>query len=62
MYALNCSTKEDCDDDEAEIEETSLKIMINQSGDLVESNQVHDYLFRGDTLMHMNFYDFCRCV
>lgn len=28
----------------------------------MEANQLHHYLYRGDTLSNMNFYDFCRCV
>ena len=61
-------THEDGDGDgqddhgDAEREEISLKIVVNKDGTLHETNQVIDYLYRGETLRLMAFYDFCRCV
>ncbi|KDQ05499.1 hypothetical protein BOTBODRAFT_182518 [Botryobasidium botryosum FD-172 SS1] len=51
------------EDDEADDDETqgkpSIKISVTQDG-LVLANQIEDYLFRGDTLKEMCFYDFIR--
>ena len=53
-------SEEDNTDDE--VEPTTLKISVDIGGKLCESNQVEDYLYRGETLSSMCFYDFCRCV
>ena len=50
------------DHEEREREDVSLKIVLNKDGTLRETNQVVDYLYRGQTLRSMAFYDFCRCV
>jgi len=50
------------DHGDREREEISLKIVINRDGTLHETNQVVDYLYRGETLRQMTFYDFCRCT
>ena len=39
-----------------------VRISTDKEGKLVEANQIHHYLYRADTLVNMNFYDFCRCV
>ena len=55
----------DTDEDEyneEERENVALKILVNRDGTLRESNQVVDYLYRGETLHLMTFYDFCRCA
>jgi len=56
---------DDADEDgygEEEREDVALKILIDRNGVLRETNQVIDYLYRGETLRSMAFYDFCRCV
>ena len=58
---------EDDDDDgdnygDKEREDISLKIVLNRDRTLREANQVIDYLYQGETLSHMVFYDFCRCM
>ena len=50
----------ECSDDERE--DVALKILVDRNGALREGNQVLDYLYRGETLREMVFYDFCRCV
>jgi len=50
------------DHGEREREDISLKIVLNRDGTLREANQVVDYLYRGETLRSIAFYDFCRCV
>ena len=45
-----------------EHEDISLRIVLNRDGSLREANQVVNYLYRGETLSSMVFYDFCRCV
>lgn len=53
------------DDEErkdGEREDVALRILVDQNGALREGNQVVDYLYRGETLCWMTFYDFCRCV
>lgn len=39
-----------------------MRITTDDQGQLLDANQVHRYIYRADTLSHMNFYDFCRCV
>ena len=64
-----CTDINDGDDDvgedkygEGEREDIALKILVDRDGALRETNQVVDYLYRGETLHSMAFYDFCRCV
>ena len=61
----DCESDADADEDnygDREREDVSLKIVLNRDGTLREANQVVDYLYRGETLCSMAFYDFCRCV
>ena len=69
----DCGSDNDIDNDDGhdgdeddhgdrEREEISLKIVVNRDGTLHETNQVVDYLYRGETLGRMTFYDFCRCT
>ena len=56
---------DDADEDEydgEEREDVALSILLNRDGALREGNQVVDYLYRGETLCSMAFYDFVRCV
>ena len=64
-YNKKCVTEQSLDenyDDPDDLEESSLLITTDKNGKLQETNQFHDYWYRGDTLESMNFYDFCRCV
>ncbi|KAG9310750.1 hypothetical protein JVU11DRAFT_9357 [Chiua virens] len=45
-----------------DIEQPRLRISTNREGELVETNQLHHYLYRSDALSHMSFYEFGRCV
>jgi len=45
-----------------EREDVSLKIVLNRDGSLREANQVVDYLYQGETLCLMAFYNFCQCL
>jgi hypothetical protein len=59
------NSNDDADEDgysEEEREDVALKILVDCDGALREANQVFDYLYRGETLRSMVFYDFCRCV
>ena len=47
---------------DGEHERVALRVIIDRTGALHEGNQVVDYLYRGETLYWMTFYDFCRCV
>jgi hypothetical protein len=49
-------------DEDDEVEHAHLCIATDKDGNLVEANQIHHYLYCADSLCHMNFYDFCRCV
>jgi ATP-dependent exoDNAse (exonuclease V) alpha subunit len=49
-------------DDEEDIEQTTMRIAIGSDGKLFESNQVHDYYYRDDSLKDMNFFHFAQCV
>lgn len=49
-------------DEKDEVEQPTLKLSVNKHGQLVEVNQIDDYLYRGEELQHMCFYDFVRCV
>lgn len=40
----------------------SLHIAIDSQGRLMEANQIHDYVYQGDSLKDMTFYDFCHCI
>jgi hypothetical protein len=37
-------------------------IQLDSTGRLVSKNQVLNYLYHSETLVHMNFYEFARCV
>ena len=50
------------DADEEDVEEIPLKIVTDDSGELINTHQVDHYWHRSDTLGHMTFYDFCRCI
>ena len=52
QYLQNTSDEED---DDADIEQPSIHITIDKNGRLIEANQIHDYVFRADTLKDMNF-------
>ncbi|KAH7909527.1 hypothetical protein BJ138DRAFT_1010673, partial [Hygrophoropsis aurantiaca] len=43
-------------------ERSALRLSIDAHGELVESNQIHDYVYRSLSLKHLNFYQFARCV
>lgn len=49
-------------EDTEDNEPTYVRIQLNNNGDLVDCNQVHDYLYRSNELQHLNFYDFARCI
>ena len=49
-------------EDEEDVEQLPLKIVTNESGELVDTHQVHHYWYRSESLEHMSFYDFCRCI
>jgi hypothetical protein len=52
-------------DDESEDEEyepITLRIAVDHDGNLMTSNQFHDYYYRGPSLQSMNFFDFARSV
>ena len=53
---------DDDDSDDDDVVQPSLRIAIDKEGRLMEANQVHDYVYRGDSLKDMTFYDFCRCI
>ena len=53
------SDDEDANDD---VEHTFLKIQTDDSGKLVNHNQLTDYWYRGPSLSHINFYDFVRTL
>src|SRR6202790_3409619 len=48
--------------EDEEHEPMSLKITINHEGNLMTTNQFHDYYYRAHTLQSMNFFDFARSV
>jgi len=49
-------------DTEEDIEQLPSKIITDNHGELIDTNQIHHYWHRDDTLSHMCFYDFCRFV
>ena len=57
-------SEDDSDDDldEDTPNDIEIKIVLDDKGKLKESNQVHDYIFRAESLANMTFYDFVRCV
>ena len=64
-YTDDIDGDDDTDKDECgeeECEDVALKILVGHDGALREANQVVDYLYRGETLRLMTFYDFCQCV
>ena len=55
--------KDDNDDyEEEEIEPLPLQVEKNSKGELISTHQLHHYLYRDDSLAHMSFYDFSRCI
>jgi hypothetical protein len=60
---ISSSESLDCQNDvEEDIEQIPLKIVTNNSGQIIDTHQVHHYLHRSDSLVHMSFYNFCRCI
>ena len=49
-------------DNGEDVEQLPLKIVTDDSGKLVDTHQIHHYWHRSDSLEHMSFYDFCRCI
>jgi hypothetical protein len=49
-------------EEDEEIEPTSLRIELDNKGKLIELHQIHHYWYHNDTLADMSFYDFCRCI
>lgn len=59
------ATGEPTDDDEEcdeEPEQVNFRIATDKQGNVVGSNQVHNYLYQSLSLDDMSFYDFCSCV
>lgn len=50
------------DDTEEYVEEIQLRIATDRQGNLVETNQIHHYIHRADSLTDMCFFKFCRCI
>ena len=50
---------ENKDEDENEVEQHSTRILTDNNGNLIDTNQVHHYWHHNDTLSDMSFYDFC---
>ena len=50
------------EDTNYDVEHPFLKIQTDDSGKLVNHNQLTDYWYRPPSLISMNFYDFVRCV
>jgi len=53
---------ENKDDDEDKVEQHSTKILTDNNGNLIDTNQVHHYWHHSDTLLDMSFYDFCHFI
>ena len=53
---------ENRDHDDEEVEQQFTKILTDNTGNLIDTNQVHHYWHCNDTLLDMSFYDFCRFV
>lgn len=56
------STPEDSDNNDDGIEQSQICVSTDKEGNLVDVNQIHHYLHCDDSPVHMNFYDFCRCI
>ena len=57
------TTVSDAEEEENDdVEHSFLKIQTDNNGKLVNHNQLTDYWYRGQSLIHLNFYDFVRCV
>lgn len=50
------------DADNEDSEEISLRVTVDHDGNLMATNQFHDYYYRADSLQAMNFFDFSHCV
>lgn len=59
--ANDVSDDEDGEHDN-EPEQVHFRVETDKQGRIVESNQVHNYLYHSASLADMSFYDFCRCV
>ncbi len=51
-----CCTADDNEDDS-----TFLPVIFDENRRVVQSNQIHDYLYRDEALSHVCFYDYVRC-
>ena len=47
---------------EEDVEQLPTKIITDNTGELVDTNQIHHYWHCGDTLSQMSFYDFSRFI
>jgi len=50
------------DEEDENTEKISLCICIDKEGNLMTTNQFHDYYYQVESLASMNFYDFCHSV
>ncbi|KAH7904305.1 hypothetical protein BJ138DRAFT_1019309, partial [Hygrophoropsis aurantiaca] len=63
-YSSSTESSDEDDNENADgsPEYSALRLFIDGHGELVESNQVHDYLYRSPNLKLLSFYEFARCV
>jgi hypothetical protein len=50
------------EEDEEDTEHYSIRVSLNEDGQLTTTNQFHDYFYRAPSLASMNFHDFCQCI
>jgi hypothetical protein len=53
---------DEADNEDEDIEPVSLQIILDHKGNLLTTNQFHDYYYRAPTLHNMNFFKFSQCI
>ena len=61
-HSTNDNNESDDDDDDEDTEHPRVRLTITENTKIVQTDQVHHYIYRADTLSHLCFYDFVRNV
>ena len=60
--AIESDIHNDNDNNDDDIEQISINLSLDDEGNLITTNQFHDYYYRGTSLTNMNFFDFCHSI
>ena len=61
-HSTNDNNESDDDNDNEDTEHPQVRLTITENTKIVQTDQVHHYIYRADTLSHLCFYDFVRNI